>query len=88
MAHFAQVADGKVQQVIVIANDDCAGGDFPTSEPIGQAFIASLGLTGDWLQTSYHANFRGKYAGLSDFYDPITDTFVSPPPTPEPEPVE
>lgn len=83
MAHFAQVTDGKVQQVIVVSNDDCGGGDFPTSEPIGQAFIASLGLTGDWLQTSYHANFRNKYAGLNDFYDPTTDTFVSPPPPSE-----
>jgi hypothetical protein len=83
MAHFAQVADGKVQQVIVIANDDCGGGDFPASEAAGQAFIASLGIAGEWRQTSYNGNFRGKYAGLSDFYDPTTDTFVSPPPTPE-----
>ena len=78
MAHFAQVADGIVQQVIVVSNDDCGGGDFPTSEPVGQAFIASLGLTGDWLQTSYHANFRGHYAGIGYIYDPATDTFTPP----------
>ena len=53
MAHFAQVDQNKVQQVIVIANDDCGGGEFPESEPIGQAFIASLGLDGLWLQCSY-----------------------------------
>jgi hypothetical protein len=29
------------------------------------------------LQTSYHANFRGKYAGIGDIYDETTDTFVS-----------
>ena len=58
MAHFAKVSNTKVVNVIVVSNDDCGGGDFPTSEPIGQAFIASLGLTGEWLQTSYHANFR------------------------------
>lgn len=70
MAHFAQINDDNiVQQVIVIANDDCGGGDFPESEPIGQSFIASLGLTGHWLQTSYHANFRGKYAGIGDVWD-------------------
>jgi hypothetical protein len=86
MAHFAQVADGKVQQVIVIANDDCGGGDFPASEAAGQAFIASLGIAGEWRQTSYNGNFRGKYAGLSDFYDPTTDTFVSPPPVVEDAP--
>jgi hypothetical protein len=78
MAHFAQISSGIVQQVIVISNDDCGGGDFPASESVGQAFIASLGLTGEWLQTSYHANFRGKYAGIGDTYDAELDEFVSP----------
>jgi hypothetical protein len=70
MAHFAQIDDrNKVVRVINIANDDCGGGDFPSSEPIGQAFIASLGISGQWLQTSYNANFRGKYAGIGDLWD-------------------
>jgi hypothetical protein len=70
MAHFAQINNQQiVEQVIVIANDDCGGGNFPESEPIGQVFIAALGLTGEWLQTSYHANFRGKYAGIGDFWN-------------------
>ncbi len=86
MAHFAQVDENNVvRQVIVVANDDCGGGDFPESEPIGQAFIASLGLPGTWLQTSYHANFRGKYAGIQDTYDPELDEFVAPV---YPDPVE
>ena len=76
MAHFAQVSDGIVRQVIVVGNENCAGGDFPTSEPIGQAFIASLGLTGEWKQTSYNSNFRGTYAGIGDIYDAATDTFT------------
>ena len=79
MAHFAQIDNNNVVlQVIVIANEDCGGGDFPNSEPIGQTFIASLGMTGTWLQTSYHANFRGAYAGISMVYDPTTDTFREP----------
>jgi hypothetical protein len=69
MAHFAKVENGIVSQVIVLSNDDCGGGDFPTSEPVGQTFIASIGLAGEWLQTSYHANFRGKYAGIGDIWD-------------------
>lgn len=77
MAHFAKVVDDVVEQVIVVSNDDCAGGTFPESELPGQIFIASLGLTGRWLQTSYHANFRGKYAGIGDIYDGSTDTFVT-----------
>jgi len=69
MAHFAQIENNIVKQVLVVANEDCGGGNFPESEPIGQAFIASLGLTGDWLQTSYHANFRGCYASIGWTFD-------------------
>ena len=78
MAHFAQVQDGIVRNVIVVNNSDCAGGDYPDSEPIGQAFIAAIGIEGDWLQTSYNNNFRGTYAGQGMTYDPTLDEFVSP----------
>lgn len=76
MAHFANIDDTNlVQNVIVVSNEDCGGGNFPESEPIGQAFIASLGLTGMWLQTSYHANFRGQYATIGGKWNPITQQF-------------
>ena len=78
MAHFAQVSDNIVRNVIVIDNSDCGGGDFPDSEPIGQAFIAAIRIDGDWLQTSYNGNFRGQYAGQGMTYDPVLDQFVSP----------
>jgi len=78
MAHFAQVTDNIVRNVIVLDNSDCGGGEFPDSEPIGQAFIASIGIEGDWLQTSYNNNFRGTYAGQGMTYDPTLDEFVSP----------
>lgn len=79
MAHFALVNnENVVEQVIVIANDDCGGGNFPQSEPVGQTYIANMGLTGVWLQTSYHANFRGAYAAPGMVYDPTTDTFTVP----------
>ena len=77
MAHFAKVENGIVQQVIVVANEDCGGGEFPASEPIGQAFLASLGIEGEWRQTSYNGNFRGKYAGVGYTFDGTN--FVSPP---------
>ena len=83
MAHFARIDDGIVREVIVINNDDCGGGDFPESEPIGQAFIASIGLTGEWRQTSYNGNLRGTYAGQGFTYDSDLDEFV-PPPMPQP----
>ena len=81
MAHFAQV-DGNnvVRSVIVIDNSDCGGGDYPDSEPIGQAFISFMGIEGDWLQTSYNNNFRGQYAGQGMTYDPTLDEFISPQP--------
>ena len=80
MAHFAEIdADNnRVRRVIVIGNDDCGGGNFPESEPIGQAFIASLGIAGEWKQTSYNGNFRGKYASTTDIYDAEADEFVTP----------
>lgn len=78
MAHFAKIENGMVTEVIVIADADCGGGQFPESEPIGQAFIASIGLDGEWLQTSYNNNFRGRYAGAGGYlYDSELDEFVS-----------
>ena len=77
MAHFALITNNIVEKVIVVADSNCGGGDFPESEPIGQAFIASLGFDGEWKQTSYNANFRGKYAGIGYTWNG-TD-FVAPP---------
>ena len=76
MAHFARINRGFVEEVIVVSNDDA-----PT-EAAGKAFIASLGLTGEWVQTSYNNNpiegqHRGKYAGIGDIWD--GDKFSTPP---------
>ena len=70
MAHFAQVTNNEVTEVIVVANNDVDNLAFPESEPIGQEYIASLGLPGTWLQTSYNNNFRGIYAGIGYVFDP------------------
>ena len=84
MAHFALIdVDNIVREVIVISNADCGGGDFPSSEPIGQAFINgphpdNLALAGVWKQTSYSASFRGCFAGIGFSYDPVADIFVQP----------
>ena len=78
MAHFARVEDGIVREVIVIDNADCAGGEYPTAEQAGQAFIAGIGLAGTWHQTSYNSNFRGTYAGIGYTFDADADEFVAP----------
>lgn len=78
MAHFAKIENQIVRNVIVVGDQDCGGGIFPASEPIGQAFIASIGLDGEWKQTSYNGNFRGVYAGLGYTYNAETDEFIPP----------
>ena len=71
MAHFAKIENDTVTSVIVVSNEDCGGGNFPESEPIGQAFLVLLGLDGLWLQTSYHANFRSHYANANYTFDAL-----------------
>jgi hypothetical protein len=69
MAHFAEIdSNSKVLRVLVVDNEQ---------EHRGQEFLADdLGLGGTWIQTSYNANFNGKYAGIGDIWD--GEKFVSP----------
>jgi len=82
MAYFAELDNtNTVLRVISVSNDVCGEPtlDFPDTCAAGRAFIANtLKLGGVWKQTSYHANFRGKYAGIGDFYDADLDEFVAP----------
>lgn len=72
MAHFAEIdSNNKVLRVLVVDN---------SREADGQNFLADeLGLGGTWIQTSYNANFGGKYAGIGYTWDGTN--FI----TPEPE---
>lgn len=79
MAHFAKINDqGIVENIIVVNNSDCGDLDFPESEPLGQAYIASLGIEGTFKQTSYNNNFRGEYAAIGGMYDEENDIFIHP----------
>ena len=82
MSHFAKVAYGKVERVIVAEQD----------------FIDSYvdGTPGVWIQTSYNTRgnvhygadgepdggvpLRGNYAGIGYIYDSKHDVFYPPPP--------
>jgi hypothetical protein len=76
MAHFVKMNGNFCGQVTVINNEVLENKPFPESEPIGIAFCKSLyGADTEWLQTSYNANFRGKYAGSGMIYDPVLDIF-------------
>lgn len=66
MAHFAKIENDKVTNVLVIADE---------YESNGQEFLNSLGLDGEWIQTSYNGNIRTKYAGIGDNYNRAKDRF-------------
>lgn len=68
MAHFAKIENGIVTGVVVV--DD-------SNEENGQEYLNNLGLEGTWIQTSYNANFRGKYAAIGDLYDQENDLFIT-----------
>ena len=73
MAHFAKIEDGFVREVIVVNNEEVP------DEATGIAFCKSLyGEDTEWVQTSYNANFRGRFAGSGMIYDPELDEFLSP----------
>ncbi len=79
MAHFAQLDENNVvMRVIVVHNNELLDNG-SESEAKGIAFCQSLfGLDTRWVQTSYNANFRGKYAGIGDVYDLAKDEFAAP----------
>lgn len=71
MAHFAKLNEhNMVTQVIVVDNANAQ------TEQEGKDYIASIGLEGNWIQTSYNGNFRGKFAGEGNFYDADKDKFI------------
>lgn len=82
MAHFAQIDENNiVLRVIVVSDDNCAGGNYPESEIAGAYFCNKL-LGGTWKQTSYNNNFRKRYAGIGYTFDAENDMFIAPQPYP------
>lgn len=78
MAHFAQLDENNiVLQVTVVNNSDILDENGNESEEIGIEFCKNLlGQDTKWVQTSYNANFRHKYAGIGDFYDEDHQVFI------------
>ena len=72
MAHFAEIdSNNVVLRVLVVADEH---------EHRGQEFLAvDCNLGGTWIQTSYNANIRGKFAAVGDVYDEVADEFHSVP---------
>ena len=84
MAHFAELdSNNVVQQVIVVNNDVLLDSEGNESEQIGIDFCKSLyGQDTVWIQTSYNANIRFRYAGLGMTYDSTNDVFIPAQPFP------
>ena len=78
MAHFAKINNGKVEQVIVVHNNELLV-DGVETESKGAEFCANL-FGGEWVQTSYNGNIRKQYAGIGYTYDAVNDVFICPQP--------
>ena len=68
MAHFAKIEDGIVRQVIAVSNEVLLDSNGTEQESIGAQFCQDT-FGGTWVQTSYNANFRGRFAGTGDLWD-------------------
>lgn len=79
MAHFAELnAVNVVTRVLVVHNNELLENGVEV-EAKGVAFLQSLfGASTIWKQTSYNANFRGKYAGIGFVYATDIDEFLTP----------
>jgi hypothetical protein len=80
MAHFAQITDGVVVNVIVVHNNELLV-DGVENEQKGKDFCHNL-FGGEWIQTSYNGNIRKQYAGIGFTYDAVKNQFVAPSPFP------
>lgn len=81
MAHFAQIENNIVTQVIVVDNNDSLDDLGNESEVVGTQFCINL-FGGTWLQTSYNGNIRKNYATVGGTYDTTRDAFIAPQPYP------
>lgn len=72
MAYFAELDENNVVlRVLKVSNQNAPDPAPEISEPTGQAFLASIGLEGNWKQTSYTS--RG-----GQRIDPSTGEVVDP----------
>jgi hypothetical protein len=77
MAHFARLENNVVQQVIVVNNEVLLDENSVEQEALGAKFCTDT-FGGEWKQTSYNGNFRGRYASLGMIYDSTNDVFKYP----------
>ncbi len=73
MAHFAEVIDGIVQRVIVIANEDITDDDGVEQEAVGVELCHKITDTNpdvsEWVQCSISGSFRYNFAAPGSLWD-------------------
>lgn len=69
MAHFAEVDENNIVTRVLVTDNS-----YP--EEGYEWLVDNLG--GRWIQTSYNAKIRGKFAAIGDTYDEALDEFVAP----------
>lgn len=82
MHYFAKFENNLIIEIINVSDESCENTSFPQSEPIGQNYLANLGLDGVWLETSLTGEFRQRYAFITGSYNAELDAFINPQPYP------
>lgn len=71
MSHFAEIDKNNIVIRVLVGDNNAPNEGYDW-------FVENLG--GRWIQTSYNANFRNKFAAIGDKYDEVLDAFISPKP--------
>jgi hypothetical protein len=78
MAHFAQIVNNVVTNVVVVHNNELLV-DGVETESKGAEFCANL-FGGTWIQTSFNNRIRKQFAGVGYSFNSSADVFVAPKP--------
>ena len=78
MAHFAQISNNVVTNVVVVHNNELLV-DGVEVESKGAEFCTNL-FGGQWVQTSFNHRIRKQFAGVGYSYNSVTDVFIAPQP--------
>lgn len=70
MAHYAEIVEDKVVRVLITNND------WTHEETLD--WLKNNLSNNEFIQTSYNAKIRGKFAGIGDTYNRELDIFVAP----------
>ena len=71
MSHWAEIDNNNLVTRVLVGDNNDPNGDE------GLKWLQD-NIGGNWVQTSYNSNFRGKYAGIGDLYLPDFDRFIAP----------